>query len=89
MFNYGLAKFSEKEFEDAGLNADDLFLIQFMANQEAGHAVALSHLLGRKIQTFHRDVKYSCIRRQPKHPNSANTLIRSTPFPSSSTFAKE
>jgi hypothetical protein len=31
LFHYGLARFSEEEFEAAGINAEDRFLIQFMA----------------------------------------------------------
>ncbi|KAI0839355.1 ferritin-like domain-containing protein [Hypoxylon sp. FL0890] len=46
LFHWGLARFSEEEFEAAGLNAEDRFLIQFMANQEVGHATALTNLLG-------------------------------------------
>ncbi|CAE6361943.1 unnamed protein product [Rhizoctonia solani] len=46
LFRYGLEKFSVKEFEDAGLNEDDRYLIEFMAEQEAGHARALGNLLG-------------------------------------------
>lgn len=48
LFHYGLAKFSVLEFEDAGLNADDRFLIEFMADQEVGHAQLLSSILGRE-----------------------------------------
>ncbi|KAI8956722.1 ferritin-like domain-containing protein [Daldinia sp. FL1419] len=46
LFHWGLARFSAEEFEAAGLNAEDRFLIQFMANQEVGHATALTNLLG-------------------------------------------
>lgn len=46
LFHNGLARFSAQEFEDAGLNAEDRFLIEFMANQEVGHAAVLSSLLG-------------------------------------------
>jgi Ferritin-like domain len=48
LFHYGLAKFSVQEFAEAGLNEEDMFLIEFMADQEEGHAIALSHLLGRR-----------------------------------------
>lgn len=46
MFRYGLKKFSVAEFEAAGLNADDRYLIEFMAEQEIGHARALGNILG-------------------------------------------
>ncbi|EEB89332.1 hypothetical protein MPER_12580, partial [Moniliophthora perniciosa FA553] len=46
LFHYGLARFSAEEFEAAGLNAEDRHLIQYMADQEVGHAIALSNILG-------------------------------------------
>ncbi|KAI9807658.1 MAG: hypothetical protein M1825_005599 [Sarcosagium campestre] len=46
LFHYGLAKFSAEEFEEAGLNAEDRYLIQFMAEQEVGHATLLTNILG-------------------------------------------
>ena len=47
LFEYGLAKFSISEFEAAGLNADDRFLIQFMADQEVAHARLVTNIIGR------------------------------------------
>jgi hypothetical protein len=46
LFHHGLAQFSVDEFAAAGLNAEDRFLIEFMADQEVGHAAAISHMLG-------------------------------------------
>ncbi|KAH9483520.1 Protein rds1 [Psilocybe cubensis] len=46
LFHHGLAKFSVEEFEAAGLNAEDRYLIQFMAEQEVGHAELLTNILG-------------------------------------------
>jgi len=46
LFHWGLAKFSDQDFEDAGLTAQDRYLIQFMAEQEVGHATLLSNMLG-------------------------------------------
>jgi hypothetical protein len=46
LFNHILATFSVEEFTAAGLTADDRYLIQFMAEQETGHATLLSNLLG-------------------------------------------
>ncbi|KAJ7575501.1 Rds1 protein [Mycena floridula] len=46
LFHHGLAQFSVDEFEEAGINADDRFLIEFMADQEVGHATMLTNILG-------------------------------------------
>ncbi|KAJ9203962.1 hypothetical protein DTO166G4_2682 [Paecilomyces variotii] len=46
LFHNGLAKFSVEDFEAAGLTAEDRFLIEFMADQEAGHATMISNILG-------------------------------------------
>jgi len=46
LFNNGLAIFSEEDFLAAGLTAEDMSLIQFMAQQEQGHATLLSNMLG-------------------------------------------
>jgi hypothetical protein len=46
LFHYILATFSEEEFTAAGLTPSDRFLIEFMADQETGHATLLSNLLG-------------------------------------------
>lgn len=45
-FNQGLALFDEADFAAAGLGPEDMSLIQFMAQQEAGHATLLSNMLG-------------------------------------------
>ncbi|ORY23553.1 Rds1 protein [Naematelia encephala] len=45
LFNYGVERFSAEEFAAAGLGADDVSLIQFMANQEVGHATLLSNIV--------------------------------------------
>ncbi|KXX80353.1 Protein rds1 [Madurella mycetomatis] len=46
LFHWGLATFSDDDFEEAGLTAEDRFLIQHMADQEVGHATLLSNMLG-------------------------------------------
>ncbi|KAF1983674.1 hypothetical protein K402DRAFT_423541 [Aulographum hederae CBS 113979] len=46
LFNNGLAVFSEEDFIAAGLTAEDRSLIQFMAQQESGHATLLTNMLG-------------------------------------------
>ncbi|KAJ6441651.1 M6 metalloprotease [Purpureocillium lavendulum] len=46
LFHWGLARFSVQDFQDAGLTAEDRYLLQFMAEQEVGHATALTNMLG-------------------------------------------
>lgn len=46
LFNNGLAVFSEEDFLEAGLTAEDRAYIAFMAIQETGHATLLSNMLG-------------------------------------------
>ena len=46
LFHWGLATFSVEDFEEAGLTAEDRFLIEFMADQEVGHATLLTNMLG-------------------------------------------
>lgn len=46
LFHYGLEVFSEQDFIDAGLTAEDRHLIEYMAIQEAGHASLLTNMLG-------------------------------------------
>ncbi|KAJ4397358.1 hypothetical protein N0V93_001583 [Gnomoniopsis smithogilvyi] len=46
LFHYGLATYSVEDFEAAGLTAEDRFLLQFMAEQEVGHATLLTNMLG-------------------------------------------
>jgi len=46
VFNNGLAVFSEEDFIEAGLTAEDRSLIAYMAIQESGHATLLTNMLG-------------------------------------------
>ncbi|KAF8643236.1 hypothetical protein AX16_009125 [Volvariella volvacea WC 439] len=46
LFHHGLARFSEEEFDAAGINAEYRYLIQWMAEQEVGHATMVSNMLG-------------------------------------------
>jgi len=46
LFHNGLAKFSVADFQAAGLTAEDRALIDFMADQEIGHATLLTNMLG-------------------------------------------
>ncbi|KAE8154050.1 hypothetical protein BDV25DRAFT_167751 [Aspergillus avenaceus] len=46
LFHDGLARFSDEEFKEAGLGPEARALIEFMAEQEAGHATLLTNMLG-------------------------------------------
>ncbi|RPD54764.1 Rds1 protein [Lentinus tigrinus ALCF2SS1-7] len=46
LFHYGLAKFSTDEFDAANITAEDRFLLEFMADQEVGHANLITNILG-------------------------------------------
>lgn len=46
LFHNGLAVFSAQDFLEAGLTAEDRSYIEFMADQESGHATLLSNMLG-------------------------------------------
>lgn len=46
MFYAGLAQFTETDFLEAGLSAEDRYLIKFMAEQEIGHATLVTNMLG-------------------------------------------
>jgi hypothetical protein len=45
LFNYMVQRFSVDEFAEAGMNEEDISLLQFMANQEVGHATLLSNIV--------------------------------------------
>jgi hypothetical protein len=44
-FHYALAKFSIEEWEAAGITAEDRYLIEYMADQEVGHATVIQNML--------------------------------------------
>lgn len=46
LFHWGLATFSDEEFDAYGINAEDRHLIEHMADQEVGHATVVSNMLG-------------------------------------------
>ncbi|KAI1419191.1 ferritin-like domain-containing protein [Xylaria sp. FL1777] len=46
LFHYGLATYPVEEFRRMGLTAEDRHLLQFMAEQEVGHATLLTNMLG-------------------------------------------
>ncbi|KAK4040933.1 hypothetical protein C8A01DRAFT_45768 [Parachaetomium inaequale] len=45
-FHWGLATFSDEEFDAYGIDAEDRHLLQHMADQEIGHASVLANMLG-------------------------------------------
>lgn len=46
LFNSGLQQFSEQDFVNAGLNAEDRFLFRWMMEQSIGHITLLTNILG-------------------------------------------
>lgn len=45
LFHDMLATFSEEEFDAAGINAEQRYYIQEMAEQEVGHAILINNML--------------------------------------------
>lgn len=47
LFNYGLVRFSDEEFAEAGLGPAETSLLRYMAQQEQGHAqlVRVLHII--------------------------------------------
>lgn len=63
LFHDGLARFSEAEFIEAGLNAEYMSLIEFMADQETGHATLLTNMLGEAApKECYYDYPYTTVR---------------------------
>ncbi|WVR03165.1 hypothetical protein IAU60_000155 [Kwoniella sp. DSM 27419] len=58
LFNYGVRTFSEQDFADAGMTAEDISLVQFMANQEVGHATLLTNILSAYGRTPAKQCTY-------------------------------
>jgi len=58
LFNYGVKRFSAQEFADAGIDAEGISLIQFMANQEVGHATLLSNIIKNGNRTAAQQCTY-------------------------------
>lgn len=46
LFHWGLATYSDDEFNAYGIGAEDRYLIEYMADQEVGHATVITHMLG-------------------------------------------
>lgn len=46
LFHNILARFNETDFAELGLGKEEMFLIEFMANQETGHSTLLANMLG-------------------------------------------
>ncbi|WWD22783.1 hypothetical protein CI109_107276 [Kwoniella shandongensis] len=58
LFHYGVSRFSKEEFAAAGLGPDDISLIEFMANQEVGHAELLTNILSSNGRTPAKQCTY-------------------------------
>jgi hypothetical protein len=61
LFHHGLAIFSAENFTDAGLNAENMFLLEFMADQEVGHATLFENMLGRSYPSSFQIFKQSLL----------------------------
>jgi hypothetical protein len=48
LFHDGLARFTDEEFEAAGLGSEARSLIEFMADQETSHSTLLTNMLGER-----------------------------------------
>jgi hypothetical protein len=57
LFRHALAKFSVAEFEEAGITAEDRYLIEYMADQEVGHAAVIQDMLQNQGA---KQCKYQC-----------------------------
>ncbi|GJE92284.1 ferritin-like domain-containing protein [Phanerochaete sordida] len=51
LFNAGLAQFSTDDFQNAGIGPNEQYLIQWMGQQEVGHAQLLSNILSPNVTT--------------------------------------
>ncbi|ODN80992.1 hypothetical protein L202_03101 [Cryptococcus amylolentus CBS 6039] len=58
LFRYGVERFSEEEFAAAGIDAEDISLINFMADQEVGHATLLTNILSSHGRTPAKQCTY-------------------------------
>jgi len=48
LFQHGLTMFNQSDFQSAGLNEDDVALLNFMATQEIDHAALFNNILFRE-----------------------------------------
>ncbi|KAF5341905.1 hypothetical protein D9611_001971 [Ephemerocybe angulata] len=63
LFHYGLARFSDEDFEAVGMTAEDRYLIQFMAEQELGHATLIGNILqGRGAKQCQYSYDFNTVR---------------------------
>ena len=46
LFHHGLALFSADDFQNAGIGPEEQYLLQFMAEQEEGHAQLVANMMG-------------------------------------------
>ncbi len=63
LFHDGLARFTDEEFTEAGLGPEARSLIEFMADQETGHATLLTNMLGEAApKQCYYDYPYTTVR---------------------------
>lgn len=63
LFHDGLKKFTDAEFEAAGLGPEARSLIEFMADQESSHATLLTNMLGERAPAqCYYDYPYKTVR---------------------------
>jgi rubrerythrin len=63
LFHDGLARFTDSEFEAAGLGTEARSLIEFMADQETSHATLLTNMLGERAPAeCYYDYPYQTVR---------------------------
>lgn len=58
MFHYGRARFTDEEFDAQGIDAEQRHLLEYMANQEVGHATVIGNMLqgqGAKMCKYRYD----------------------------------
>jgi hypothetical protein len=48
LFHHAIAQFSPEEWAEAGLGPEDIYLNEFMGDQEVGHATVISNILQGK-----------------------------------------
>lgn len=73
MFHYGRARFTDEEFDAQGIDAEQRHLLEYMANQEVGHATVIGNMLqgqGAKMCKYRYDfetvqefIQFSAVRR--------------------------
>ncbi|VDC04828.1 unnamed protein product [Peniophora sp. CBMAI 1063] len=66
LFHHGLALFSADDFQNAGIGPEEQYLLQFMAEQEEGHAQLVANMMGFEGNWTGPEPTYQC---QYNYPN--------------------